>query len=360
MQMIPRIKLCPQPLRRRGIPHRRVKVDYGIVPPRGADPLVHALPRLLPLGVRVRLVGAGEGRDGRAEDGDAEAVQACGDLVEGEEEAVADGGLRGGVVGRDADVVDALEDHGVAHASVGDDVAVETAQGVGAEAVGEDAVAARGLVDDGDVPHGGGGGVGGMQAREEAVRPAVVGVGGRAAAVADGIADDGDRRGGALGDLGLDGADEVPVVRRGGVAAEVLVGDAVAGGEEGGGAGAGVAGDAVGGLAVGEVDCDGDDGVGVDGEVNGVREDDGAVGDGEGAAAGEGDDLEGGGVDGARAGRVVRGAGDCDSRDGEVGAPEDVAYLEAQGGRGQGELDCLAEGCVVENAASFVLQSVRR
>jgi len=117
-----------------------------------------------------------------------------------------------------------------------EDVAVDAAEGVGAEAIAEDAVSASGFVGDGDVTR--------PRILEESdgeeICPAIVVVSFRAAAVGDAVADDDDTRGGG-GGKDFEGGDEVPVRGAGGRwIREVCIGDVIAMGEEAGGAAAGV------------------------------------------------------------------------------------------------------------------------
>lgn len=111
-----------------------------------------------------------------------------------------------------------------------------------------------------------------------------------------------------------------------------------------------VAGDSLALLALLDVDCDGEVGLGFDVEVSdGVRDGDGAVGNGEGfASAREGDLAEGSGLDGGGAGRAVEGEGDGDGGDVEIGrgTAEFVGEGEADVGGGLGEVDGLADGGV--------------
>src|SRR5690606_26231354 len=90
-----------------------------------------------------------------------------------------------------------------------------------------------------------------LQPRQQLVGPAVVAVGGGAAAVGQGVADDRDRRG-VLAAFGLDAAEEVPVV--GGRRVRQVGGlGLVAVHQVGGGARAGVPGEVERGQTVGEV-----------------------------------------------------------------------------------------------------------
>lgn len=166
-----------------------------------------------------------------------------------------------------------------------------------------------------------------MKASKELVRPAVVGVGGGAAAVGDGVADDVEGRG-ALGLVGLDGGEEVPVVcgLGSGGGLEVGGGNEVARREPAGGAAARVSGDGLAGLAGGEVERDGQDGLRLDWELDGIRDDQGAIGNEEVLFAGEGDGFGAAGLDGAGTGPGSGcGQGDGGGGDGQVGTAEGVA-----------------------------------
>ncbi len=165
----------------------------------------------------------------------------------------------------------------------GEDVAIEAGEGVGAEAVGEQVIAADALVGDADVA--GGGRV--LQACGEDVGPAVVAVGGGAVAVGDGVAEGDD--GGCAGERDCTSIAEswyqwstcfgVGQVgwRRYEVAVDVV----------GGGARAGMAGLA-GGRRV-EMEGDGEVGQRRDGKVERVGDELGAGRNGDIGAAGEGE-----------------------------------------------------------------------
>lgn len=114
--------------------------------------------------------------------------------------------LRGFRRRRGTDVVHALEDHRVLDARVSEDVAVDAAESIGAQTIGENAVAACCEVAEGDVL----GRAALLKACEEEVGPAVVLVGCGAAAVGDGVAYDQQAAGG-LGCPGFDAREEVPM-----------------------------------------------------------------------------------------------------------------------------------------------------
>ena len=205
-----------------------VEVDDGVEVAGGADPGVEFLAVGFAGGAGVVVVGAGVGRDGGAVDPEIVGVGAGDDLLVGADHTVDEGVAEGLGVGGSygvggvgeialeaAEVVDAFEEDDVADGGLGEDVAVEAGEGVGAEAVGEEVVAADALVEDA-----GGMGCGvGLEALGEDVGPAVVAVEGGGGAVGDGVAEGNDGEGGG-GGLDVDGGDEVPVVdlswRRGG------------------------------------------------------------------------------------------------------------------------------------------------
>ena len=154
MQEIPRIKRRIQPRLVPRIRHDPRKIDHPVERTAARDPLVDPHPRLLAQRIRVRLdrvVGRTKGRDRRCKDGQAKGVHARDELLVGLDEAVADRLLGGGRGGRGTDVVDAFKDHDVFDPGLGEDVAVDAAEGVGAQTVMEDAVPAGCLVEDGDV-----------------------------------------------------------------------------------------------------------------------------------------------------------------------------------------------------------------
>lgn len=73
------------------------------------------------------------------------------DLLVRGDEPVANEGLSCGRSGRCTDIVNTFEKHGVGNARVGEDVAIDATECIGPETVVQDAVSARGLVEDGDV-----------------------------------------------------------------------------------------------------------------------------------------------------------------------------------------------------------------
>lgn len=192
------------------ISKKLVEIHNGIEDAAGADKLVDALPRLFALGVRVRLAGeigrGAEGCDGCAKDGDAVGMDEADHLLVGLDEGGIDLVLDVGGGRCTANVVYAFEDHGVLDAWVGEDVAVNTAKSIRAEAVCENTVSACGKVADGD-------GLCGwvlLEAGEEEVWPSVVLVGGGATAIRDAIANDKERAD-VLWDPGFDRRNKIPV-----------------------------------------------------------------------------------------------------------------------------------------------------
>lgn len=387
MQIIPRIVLRPQDAHILLIPHRGIEIHHRIKHPAIPYPHIHPLPRPLALGARVWLradiePGRAERRDGRPENRQPRAVRAQRELGVRGDERVADGALRGRAVRRRADVVDALEDDGVPDARLGQDVAVEARQRVRPQAVGEHAVAAGGLVADGE------GGkervVGALQAREQRVRPPVVAVGRAAPPVGDAVADEGERAAAGGWRPRVQRADEVPVrdAGGGGGAAEVGRRGVVAEGEPGCRARPWVRGYRAAGLAGGEVDRDAEVAAGGYGQVDGVGDDECAAGDRVVGGAAEGEGLERGGVDegGAGAG-VVGGCGDglgegfgldnemlasasrsslslfvwgeatynCHGRDGQRRQAEGVGEPEADARGARRDVDGLPDGGVLED-----------
>lgn len=151
MQVIARLIRIRQLGRHALIPQHGIEIQHGIKRSRMADKLIDFQPRLFTQIARVRLqrgvaTRCGKRRDGGREDGDPKSVNARRDLpVRGHEAGICEG-LVGDSGGRDADVVDAFEDHGVAHAGVRKDISVDAGEDVGSEAVVEDAVAAGGEV----------------------------------------------------------------------------------------------------------------------------------------------------------------------------------------------------------------------
>ncbi|TPX18444.1 uncharacterized protein E0L32_011629 [Thyridium curvatum] len=359
VQVVPGVVLGPQPGPVRRVPHRRVKVDDGVEPPGLADPRVDPLPRGLPLGRPVRLPLARERRDRRPEHGHPAPVQPRDDLLVRADQPVRHALLGRGRRARRAHVVDALEHERPRGAAAPHDVPPDAAQRVGPQAVGQHAVAARRLVDHGD------GGARAPQARLQRVGPPVVAVGRAAAPVGDAVAHGDQGRRGARQPR-LDGGEQVPVVRAAGAGErrEVRRVEAVARRHVAGRAAAGVARDGVGGLPAREVDRHRQVGLGLEREVERVRDGQGAVGDGErgGGAAGECDGAGRAGDDGAgaRGGAVDRARarsryGYRDGGDGQVGAAEGVADPEPYGLGSQADPHRLAERGVLKDDARLVL-----
>ena len=92
------------------------------------DPRIDALPRLLP--VRVIICVASERSDSRAEDRDAKRVHTRDDLLEGEDNLIADSCLGSDVRCSRTDVVHALEDHSELDAGLREDVTLNSPEGV--------------------------------------------------------------------------------------------------------------------------------------------------------------------------------------------------------------------------------------
>ena len=98
--------------------------------------------------------GADVGGDGGSVNADAVGAGAGDDLLIGGMNAGNEGVVIGGgnfaVDGEAAEIVDALKDDEVADAGLDEDSAIEAGEGVGAEAVGEEVIAADALVGDAD------------------------------------------------------------------------------------------------------------------------------------------------------------------------------------------------------------------
>lgn len=156
MQEVPGVVRRVELAGRFGIANDLIEVDNSVEKSGSPDERVDTLAGLLPGRVGVRLDGSvgwgsGEWSDGSSEDGDAEGVDTGDDLLEGSDEAVADVLLGCGGVVCDTDVVDAFEDHRVLDAGLCEDVAVDTADRIRSESVGEDAVTTGSLVQNSDV-----------------------------------------------------------------------------------------------------------------------------------------------------------------------------------------------------------------
>ena len=138
-----------------GVADDFVEIEDGVEVAGGEDPGVDGLAVGFGGGAGVVVVGADEGSDGGADDLDAVGVGAVDDLLLGGEDA----GDEGGVFGRrniaearePPEVVNGFKDDEPADAGLRDYVAVEAGEHVGAEAVGEEVIAADALVEDSDV-----------------------------------------------------------------------------------------------------------------------------------------------------------------------------------------------------------------
>lgn len=191
MQMVSRIIERIQNRMIARVPHGSIKVHDRVEPARVANPRIDALPGRLAVRIAIGLAVAAKRRNGHAKDGQALGVHHGDDLVVRREEA-RPGRLLGRFVGGGAaNVVDALKEHGIGHARLGQDVPVDAAKGIGPVAVVQHAVAPGRLVDDGRVLLQRGR-VGRLQAAEQVVGPSVVGIVCAAAPVGDAVAHDGE------------------------------------------------------------------------------------------------------------------------------------------------------------------------
>ena len=330
--------------------------DYGVeiedgIEVAGANPGVDGLAVGFAEGAGVVVGGADVGGDGGSEDAEAVGVGAGDDLLIGGKNAGNEGVVIGGgnfaVDGEATEIVDAFKDDEVADAGLGEDIAIEAGESVGAKAVGEEVIAADASVGDANVGSrvlglGCRGWGRGLEAGGEDVGPAVVAVGGCAVSVGDGVAE-GDycsRRGDSQD---INGGDLVPVVNVFG-RVEFGGGDGVPVDIVGSGAGAGVA-CLDGGRRV-VVDADGEVGEGGDGRVDGIGEDFGSWRDGDIGVASEGEGAVGGGVNGRVGGRD--GVGDVDGGEVERGGSESVGDMDAESVAAEREVEDLAEGSVAE------------
>lgn len=113
-----------------------VEVDDGVEAAGGADPGVDGLAVGFAGGVGMVVIGAGEGQNGGANDADAGGVGAkdnllvCGGDVLHECGVL--GGRRGFRPGESTDVVDAFENDNGANSGLGENVAIEAGERIGA------------------------------------------------------------------------------------------------------------------------------------------------------------------------------------------------------------------------------------
>ena len=290
----------------------------------------------------VVVIGADEGGDSGADHLDAVGVGAVDDLLIGGEDARDESGVFCGgnfAEAREAtEVVDGFEDDEPADAGLRDHVAIEASERVGAEAVGEEVVAADALVEDPDIVRG----RRGLEALGEDVGPAVVAVGGGGVAVGDGVAEgnDGSCAGGGED---VDAGELIPVLDLLCVG-KIACGDEIAVKVVRGGAGAGVAGFTCGRRV--KVNSDGEVRERGDGIVDGVGDVFGAGGDDDFGGSAEGEGLVGGGIDGGGGGRER--AGDVDGGEVQRVDAEGVGEMHAQGCATGGDADDLAESRVAK------------
>ncbi len=211
MQIITSLQRILQLLRIRLVPQHPIKINHRIKDSTLSNKFINPLSRLLSFRITVtfyrRIPPRGtERRDGSSKDSDFSGLESDNHLLESSDETITDYFLRGSVGVSGSDVVHAFKDHGVSDAAVGEYVSVDSAEGVRAQAIVENAVPARSLVDNCD----GGGVVVGLHAGENEVRPSVVLVIVAAAAVSDAITYYGE---GAvvLGGVDFNYGEEVPI-----------------------------------------------------------------------------------------------------------------------------------------------------
>jgi len=183
----------------RGIADDCVEVDDGVEVAGVANPGVDGLAIGFAQGAGVVVVGASVGRDRGSIDAKLVGVGARDDLLIGAEDSLDESGVFFGgdfpVAGEAAEVVDAFENDDPTCAGGCEDVAIEAREGVGAEAVGEEMIAADALVGDAD-----GLSTGRLlQVGGEGVGPAGIAVGDGSVTVGDGVAESDDGGGGGGG-----------------------------------------------------------------------------------------------------------------------------------------------------------------
>jgi len=142
-----------------GIAGDGIEVDDCVEVAGGSDPLVDGLAVNKWIRTGVVVSGADVGCDGSAVDlkavgmGSRDELLICGDY------ALDEGGVVGrwdfAVAGQAAEIVDTFEDDEPADTGGGEDIAIETSEGAGAEAVDEEVVATDALVGDSDGVSGG-------------------------------------------------------------------------------------------------------------------------------------------------------------------------------------------------------------
>jgi hypothetical protein len=314
-----------------------IEVDGAVEDVAGEDPGVDGFPNLLALIGEVACTFVGS--EGCAVDLNAAFVGSTDEL--GESVLKLLGGeliLRLVGIVESADVVDAFHHDDETHARLAEDVAIETGEGVGANAVDEDAIATDAFVEDGEA---GGCGVV-VEAGGEVVGPAMILIVGGVGAVGDGIAERDDGSGMRIDGLDVDAFEEIPGWILGG-RAERWGGDFVAVLDEVGLLGRAVGGDVGDGLDR-QVEAHGDVGEGGRGEVNGIAEDHSSGGNDDGSLAAEDEGMERLGLNGVGAGAEGH-AGGVDAE--RLGA-EFIGETDAEGLSGERRVDDLAEGGVDE------------
>ena len=172
-----------QPVGARRITSGAVEIDQPVEMARRAYPGIDRLPVRLILGIGMIIIIADEGHDGGAGHLDPARMGAGDDLAIGADDA-GDMGLvirdtDGRVAGQGAKIIDAFQQDQMGDAGLGQHIAVEPGQRIGAKPVVQQAVAADPLIDDGDVAALGIG----LQPLGKPVGPAIIAVGGRTLAI---------------------------------------------------------------------------------------------------------------------------------------------------------------------------------
>ena len=155
MERIAAIISGPQPIGASGIAGGAVEIDQPVEMARPAYPGIDRLPVRFILGIGMIIIIADEGHDGGADHLDPARMGASDDLAIGADDAgdmglvILDTDRR--LAGQCAKIIDPFQQDQMGDAGLGQHIAVEPGQRIGAKPVVQQPVAADPLIDDGDV-----------------------------------------------------------------------------------------------------------------------------------------------------------------------------------------------------------------
>jgi len=166
-----------------------IEINDGVKLAAITDPSIDSQASLLPLWIRVRLdcaVWSTKGRNGGSEDWDSKCVHTSDDLLVRLDDAITDDLLRRWRWRLNTDIIDSLEDHGIADTGLCEDIPINSADCVWSVAIGKDAVSSCCLVHDCDI----GSCRIGLHTAENQVRPAGIAICNASATVGNAVAND--------------------------------------------------------------------------------------------------------------------------------------------------------------------------